>query len=157
MEYAYYALTEDDARRLKYLIDHREELVDQMNGNFPGFLQKPCFMDGDFKYTGFHFSVTEDLLKEGPKQWIKLEFDKRGYCLSFSIKRNDGNSSNRLKSNSEFSVRNSQLFIELCYRFITEVYPARFGGKQVKSVDTIKAVWDQLVPKIMKDEVSGGI
>ena len=137
---------------------HREAIIDQMNGNFPGFIQKPCITAGiDLKYSGFHFHINQKILEENSEYPIILKFDKTRYVLQFFVKKPDGFSCVNLESNSEFTVQNSKLFIEACYQFLTDIYPNRFGGRQVKLITAIVSVWDRFMPKIMKDEVSGSI
>lgn len=151
-------LSPDNVDCLRALVFHREEIIDQMSGNFPGFIQNPCITAGiDFKFTGFHFHINQNILEENSEHPIILKFDKRRYVLQFFVKKTDGFSCINLESNSKFTVQNSKLFIEACYQFLADIYPARFGGRKVKTVMAIISVWEWFMPKIMKDEVSGSI
>lgn len=156
MEEASYQVSRENNQRLKFFVLHREQILDQMEGNFPGFLQKPVIVDQDKLFIGFHLHVPYDLLEEKIDKDIVLKFDKRQYVLQFYIRRKGGTTSCiTLECKVDFTIRNSQLFIELCYQFLTDTFPNYYAGKKSRATTDIATLWNKLKPKIMENEVSG--
>jgi len=103
---------------LTELVCHREELLDQMKGNFGRFKQDPAFMDTDWKYTGFHFKVKDIYVDPKHGGLITMSFDKRSYALGFTYRRPVSSNSHWCRLYADFNIPNSKKFIELCARFL---------------------------------------
>ncbi len=50
---------EENIERLNVLIEHREALRGQIEGNFGKYQMSTVFMDLDFKYCGFEFFIKD--------------------------------------------------------------------------------------------------
>lgn len=132
------------------LVNHREEILDQIEGNFGDIRQRPCFGNPTNKAFGFEVLLPDFYINEDGDHTILLKFEKRKYSMQLKVSVN-----NRIPYylwlywERNITLSKSRKFIETVYKFLNNfnrIQPSE-EGTVVKSED-IRKNWDKLINEI---------